>query len=143
MATRAPVEYVALDHTGDLGVLVRAATPEELFERAAAAMFSLVGEPETFGEDLEEEVRVEAGDRETLLVAWLSELLYRHVVRGRLYRVFEVSALGETRLEGRVRGEALDEARHEIETELKAVTYHGLLVSEDREGWSARVIFDV
>jgi SHS2 domain-containing protein len=143
MATRAPVEFAALDHTGDLGILVRAATPEELFERAAAAMFSLVGDPVSVGEELEETVRVEAEDRETLLVAWLSELLYRHVVHSRLYRLFEVSELGETRLEGRVRGEPLDESRHEVETELKAVTYHGLLVSEDREGWSARVIFDV
>jgi SHS2 domain-containing protein len=143
MATRAPVDFVALDHTGDLGILVRAATQEELFERAAAAMFCLVGDTGTVGETLVETVRVEAEDRETLLVAWLSELLYRHVVRGRLYRYFEVRALGETHLEGRVRGEPLDELRHEVETELKAVTYHGLLVSEDREGWSARVIFDV
>lgn len=143
MATRAPVDFMALDHTGDLGFLVRAATVEELFERTAAAMFSLVGDPGSVREEHEEKVAVEAEDRETLLVAWLSELLYRHVARSWLYRSFEVRELRETRLEARAWGEPLDESRHEVETEIKAVTYHGLLVSHDREGWSARVIFDV
>ena len=96
MATRGPVDFVALDHTGDLGVLVRAATAEELFERTAAAMFALLADPEMVREELEETFRVEAEDRETLLVAWLSELLYRHVVSRRLYRLFEVLDLGET-----------------------------------------------
>jgi SHS2 domain-containing protein len=141
--TRAPVEFQVLDHTGDVGILVRAPDICRLFETAAAAMFTLVADPRGVQTDETESVHLTALDRETLLVAWLSELLSRHATEGRLYALFEVTRLDETTLTARIGGEAIDPSRHCLETEIKAVTYHHLLVSEDAAGWSARVIFDV
>lgn len=141
---RGRVDYELVEHTADTGILVRAPTLPELFERAAAAMFDVMADLDTVRpSETAEAVEVEAIDRETLLVAWLSELLGRAMAAGRIYGAFEIESLDDDRLTGRVWGEPLDVERHGFRTEVKAVTYHHLLVSEDREGWSARVILDL
>jgi len=40
-------------------------------------------------------------------------------------------------------GEPLDPARHEVRTEVKAVTYHALAVARRDGGWAGRVILDL
>ena len=46
-------------------------------------------------------------------------------------------------LSGVVAGERFELSRHGLKTLLKAVTYHQLSVRRDRDGWVARVIFDI
>jgi SHS2 domain-containing protein len=145
MTTQGRPVYKQLDHTADLGLLVRAPTGELLFERMAAALFDVMLEdvqavdPDGAAVD----VTVEAPDREALLVAWLNELIGLASSRGLVFSRFEITTLEITRLEARVGGEPLDAKQHRYETEVKAATYHYLLVSEDDDGWSGRVILDV
>ncbi len=47
------------------------------------------------------------------------------------------------RLEGSVWGEPVDEARHQLASEVKAVTYHGLTVEPCFQGWRAELILDI
>ena len=42
-----------------------------------------------------------------------------------------------------LQGEPLDPARHPIDTEIKAVTYHQIAVEQVGGRWQARVIFDI
>ena len=37
----------------------------------------------------------------------------------------------------------VDPARHEFDMEIKAITYHGLKVERDGDGWLAEVIVDL
>jgi SHS2 domain-containing protein len=143
MTTRGPVLFEVVDHTGDLGVVVRGRTLPELFERAAAAMFAQLADLARVEPREEDTIRAEAPDREALLVAWLSELLVRHSLDGKVYSCFEVTTLGDRRLEGRVWGEPTEPDRHGAHTELKAVTYHCLRIDRPGKEWRARVIFDV
>ncbi len=41
------------------------------------------------------------------------------------------------------RGEPIDPNRHEIDDEVKAITWHALKVEQHAEGWLAEVIVDV
>ena len=41
------------------------------------------------------------------------------------------------------RGEPMDAARHQMEHEVKAITYHGLRVEQTAGGWQAEVIVDI
>jgi SHS2 domain-containing protein len=41
------------------------------------------------------------------------------------------------------RGEPIDRGRHELHMEVKAITYHGLKVEPDGDGWLAEVIVDI
>lgn len=40
-------------------------------------------------------------------------------------------------------GERLDPARHRLGNEVKAITYHGLKVAQEADGWIAEVIVDI
>jgi SHS2 domain-containing protein len=92
------------------------------------------------------ELDVRASDVETLLVDWLSELIYRFDVDRWLTRTADVSITprGEQlSLHATVRGEPFDPVRHRIKILIKAATYHGLSVRQTLEGWTATVIFDI
>ena len=46
-------------------------------------------------------------------------------------------------LTGTAWGEPLDRERHQLEHEVKAITYHGLRVEQTPDGWLAEVIVDI
>lgn len=132
-----------LDHTADVGLVVRAGSLEELFARAAWAMFSIVTDPATVQPREKSLLSVQATDREALLVRWLSELNYRHITEHRLFSRFDLLALTDQALQAEVWGEKIDLAHHLVYTEIKAITFHGLQIAEAAEGWKAQIIFDL
>src|SRR3989454_114791 len=134
------VRYEEIEHTADVGIRAYGATLDELFANAAEGMFSLVADLGSVKAVGEIEVRLEAEDLPTLLLRWLSELLYIHETQRLLFASFEVHAEG-TSLRGRARGEAIDKTRHELKLVIKAVTRHRLTV-DPRQG-IAEVIFDI
>ena len=91
-----------------------------------------------------EEVRVtlEADDLDALLRNWLGELLYTFHVRKLVFSDFTVS-VSDRGLQGAARGEPMDAVRHELDVEIKAVTWHGLKVELTSDGWLAEVIVDI
>lgn len=138
-----PSWFEEIDHTGDAGVLVRAPDLKTLFERAAIAMFTILTEVDEVGDAVSREVDVSASDREDLLVRWLSELNFLHLTERMLFHRFAVRSMSDKHLSAEVSGEGIDEERHTVHTEIKAVTYHGLTISASEDGWSAQVIFDM
>jgi SHS2 domain-containing protein len=77
------------------------------------------------------------------MVDWLTELLYLHEVESLLFKKFKVESVGEDGLRARVKGEPFEEGVHVIKTGVKAVTYHQIEVRQEKEGWRARIIFDL
>jgi SHS2 domain-containing protein len=125
---------------------VTAPSLEILFKTAAAALFDLLAtrHDETPAPiEVEREIRVAGADREELLVRWLSELLYLHDAEGLIFHAFEITDLQDGHLAGRVTGERYDPERHRPGTEIKAVTYHQVLVQREGDLWKARLVFDV
>ncbi len=136
--------YRLLDHTGDIAILIGAPTLSGIYDAATRALFDVILDVRTVEPRERIPIRVErAVDAEDLLVRYLSELLYLHDTARWLFRGAEVIELRPGELVAHALGEAFDPSRHEIEREVKAVTYHQLLLSEDREGWSARVVLDL
>jgi SHS2 domain-containing protein len=135
--------YELFEHTADLGLRVRAADESALFADAARALFSaIVANLEDVRPIDERRVEVEGSDREYLLLDWLNELLYLFESQKLLFAEFEVDVrpMGLTAV---VRGETVDLRRHQLEHEVKAITYHGLKVERDEAGWLAEVILDI
>ena len=132
-----------LDHTGDAGILVRAPDLKELFARAAWGMFYLITDMDAVRLVDLDYVELWAPDLSALMVNWLSELNYRHVTEHRLFRQFELIQISEESLVAVVRGEKIDPARHEIFTEIKAVTFHSMRIERGDRGWEAQIILDL
>lgn len=135
--------YELVDHTADIGVRAWGATPAEVFEQAARALFSLVCDPERVGESESVEVALEAEAMDLLLAAWLNELLYIFEARRLLLARFDVLEMGERRLRARVTGELMDSERHVLCGGVKAATLHGLVLEERAGGWEGFILLDV
>jgi len=136
-------EFEVTDHTADVGLVVRAATLPNLFETAAEGMFSFLIDPLTVENRAWRERRVDADDREGLLVAWLNDLLVLLSAEEFVPKAFVVDEVSEQRIRATVHGEPVDPARHHFRLDVKAATYHQLVVRREGDGWWARIIFDV
>jgi SHS2 domain-containing protein len=135
--------FETFDHTADLGLRVRAPDLDTLFAEAAAALFSvIVADLGSVKPTVQREVHLPADDRELLLFDWLKALLYWFDSEHLLFGKFEVK-LTEAGLTGTAWGELLDRRRHQLEHEVKAITYHGLCVEQTADGWLGEVIVDI
>ena len=131
------------EHTADLGLRVRAADLDALFAEAAACLFSAIVEDLTaVRPEVAHTIEVTGEDREYLLFDWLRELLYRFDAQHTVYGRFEVKVRGDG-LTATAHGEPLDQARHVLSHEVKAITYHELKVERTPDGWLAEVIVDI
>jgi SHS2 domain-containing protein len=132
--------YVELEHTADWSLRIRAQDMEGLLRNAAEGMFQLMQLER--GDNLlrESHLVVEAHDREELLVNWLEELLFAIEIRG---VAFDISSIAIS-IDPLKCQALLDEYPIEkLEKEIKAVTYHGLTVTETELGFDATLVFDV
>lgn len=135
--------YETFEHTADLGLRIRAPDLDTLFAEAAQALFA------TIVDDLGSvqpqqciEVNLASDELTYLLFDWLNELLYRWDTEHLLFGRFEVQ-VSDAGLVGKAWGEPLDRSRHVLAHEVKAITYHGLTVVTDGEGWLAEMIIDI
>jgi SHS2 domain-containing protein len=132
------------DHTADLGLRVRAASLEELLADAGRGLLAMiVANPGAVRPVQTRKIELPAGEASYLLFDWLSELLYAFESDKLLLSEFDVNIAGG-QLIATCRGEPMDESRHEMDHEVKAITYHQLRMEQLPDGgWLAEVIVDI
>ena len=135
--------YEVFAHTADVGLRVKSPDLNTLFAEAGQGFFSLIvsnlGDvhPRT-----SVEFHIEGRDLAYLLVDWLNELLFTFESRRLLLSQFDV-IVQPNGLQATAHGESVDERRHVMDHEVKAVTYHGLRVEQVNGDWIAEVILDI
>jgi SHS2 domain-containing protein len=137
------VPFEVIEHPADVGFVAYGRTLEELFTNAALAMLSLACDLEGIEERERREVEAAGTDTESLLYAWLAEILAVWDAEQLAFRRVEVSHLAGGHVRGTAYGEKFDKTRHRAGTYIKAVTYHQLRVEQTPEGWRAQVYLDV
>ncbi len=130
--------FEELDHTADWAFRAYGRDLNELFENAAYALFALEGVTSA-QTTVTREVNVNGIDYESLLVNWLSELLYLQETRGETYAQFTVERLTPTALRAKIQGAPSGPLNKFV----KAITYHDLKIEQTPEGWQATVVVDV
>jgi SHS2 domain-containing protein len=143
------VPYEILEHPADVGFLAYGRALPELFENAALALCALACAPEKIEDRLEREIDAQAADLDSLLYAWLAEILAVADAEQLVLRRAKVASLREPtpRKPGEVRGvlygEKFDRARHAAGTYIKAVTLHQFALERFADGFRARVFLDL
>lgn len=129
--------------TADVGVWASGPTAAALLEALGIGLFALMTDRRRVRPRDERALSASAEDTPSLVVAFLSELLLLAETDGFLVRDLRVRTVGNppTALVAVVSGERFDPARHTSRTEVKAVTYHGLVFDPARG--RARVIVDI
>jgi SHS2 domain-containing protein len=130
--------YKEIEHTADWELEVWAPDLCALLKQAALGMYELAG-AEIAQEPLEQcHFSIEFFDSESLLVEFLSELLFYGETKQLGFNHFQLT-LGDNMLSAAVSGAPLIRLNKEI----KAVTYHNLAIRETEQGLQTRIVFDV
>jgi SHS2 domain-containing protein len=140
-ATRPP--YRIFEHTADLGVEISGTDERDLFRNAALALSDIMTDRQHIRGREEREIVVEGGDREELLVNFLREVLNLYNGEGWLLKECIIGEMDGFHLRASVTGEPFDLARHTMDVEIKAVTYHRTEIQKTAKGWTGRVVCDV
>ena len=131
--------FEEVEHTADIAIRVWGRDLAELFANAAYGMACQLADIGDVKLTIERLVELDAYDAETLLVAWLGELLYLGERDETVFAEFDVSEIAPTRLRAVVRGGAVKEYRRHI----KAVTFGGLEIQPTSKGYETTIVFDV
>ena len=153
--------YETFEHTADVGIRARAGSLDELFAEVAKGLFFvMLANPEAVRAVEEVTFALSGDDVEELLHDWLAELLYTFCARRLVLAEFQVRVAEAreiaasdggtslrlshpTRLTATARGEPIDLRRHEIDVEVKAITWCGFKVERTADGWMTEVIVDI
>lgn len=135
--------FEILDHTADTGFRAWGSTVAELFENAARAMLALSADTSAVEEREEKSIELKSENYESLLVDWLSEILYLFDSDAFAPKSFRVNEITPTRLKARLTGEPRDPKRHPWTLIIKAVTYYELRVEQRNGRWEAQVFLDI
>jgi SHS2 domain-containing protein len=130
--------FEEISHTADWSAHVWAQDRPSLFAECARAMNALSGTLIGSGPRTHQTFEAEAPDLESLLVAFLSELVYYQEQENLAFDRFEVQVESE-RLKVEMEGGQIAS----VDKAIKAVTYHNLRVRETDRGWETSIVFDV
>jgi protein archease len=130
--------FEELPHTADWSARVWAPELPSLFTEAARAMNSLSGTVIGPGPRLTRTFEAEGPDVESLLVAFLSELLYYQEQENLALDQFDLRVAAQW-LKVEMEGAAIES----VEKAIKAVTYHNLKIERTPEGFETTIVFDV
>ncbi len=137
------MDYRRMDPTADCGIQVFGEDLKALFENAGLALFDLIADTRLVKTGIAYAIQVSGSDWPDLMVNWLRELLYLWTGKELLVKEIVVTEILEYRLSARLRVEAFNAARHRLNHEIKAVTYHRIQVTRTPAGWESTVVFDV
>jgi SHS2 domain-containing protein len=120
---------------------------EELFLAACdATMNVMVEDLQSIRTAQRRMLRLEDRYLDMLLFSLLQELIYYKDAERLLLRVGQITIRednGRHVLEAEAAGEMLDQVRHELRADVKAVTLHRFVLKKEKGRWKALVILDV
>ena len=117
---------------------VWAADLPELFSESARGMTTLSGTRLSPGPRVSRTIESVSSDPESLLVSFLSELVYLGDQENLAFDEFKIR-IAENRLAAEMTGNSI----LSIDKAIKAVTYHNLQIRQTPEGCEVVIVFDV
>jgi len=133
-------KFEILEHRADLKIRVFGKTKEELFENAMVGMLkSAKYEKEAKNQKSKIKIKIKSIDFPSLLVDFLSEVLYLVETKKLVFEKVEFKKLTENEIEATLIGRPLKR----MGVHIKAVTYHDLKILQKEEGFEAEILFDI
>jgi SHS2 domain-containing protein len=132
--------FEEVEHTADQALRIFGASLAELLLSAAAGLTHLMAvDASAISTEIEKSVELNAIDAESLLVEWLSELVYLAESELLVFKKFKILKATATHLQAKIFGGKTSM----LQKHIKAVTYHNLKIIKTSEGLEATIVFDV
>ena len=140
-------EFVFLDDiaTADVAIESRGDTPEELFSASARATFEVMVDTGDVQPEIKKVMHLENSEIDGLLFDWLAEIIYLKDSEAMVFCKFEIKIMKDKDycLDAEIYGEEINQSRHELRCDVKAITFHLFEVYEKDRKWIARFILDI
>ena len=131
--------FEEIQHPADWAIRVCASSPEALFKCCALGMYSLLKvKHQIEGTPRSKKFHLDGVDLESLLVSFLSELLFYYETEKIVFTGMNIR-IQNNKLEAELDGKTIESTLVEI----KAVTYHQMKIEQNPHGLSVMVVFDV
>ena len=122
-------------------------TLEEVFKEAALATMKVMVEDLTAIRQTEKvEIKLDQSNEEMLLFDFLNEIIFYKDAKRLILLPARISITKSNEgwtLQATLQGEEIDAAKHQLNTDVKAVTMLRFSVARVPEGWRATVVLDV
>jgi SHS2 domain-containing protein len=134
-------KFEILEHRADLKIRVFGKTKEELFENAMVGMQRAAKyEKETKSQRSKIKIKIKSLDLPSLLVDFLSEILYLIETKKLVFEKVEFKKFTENEIEGILVGRPLKR----MGVYIKGATYHDLDIHKESDSsWQATILFDI
>jgi SHS2 domain-containing protein len=135
------MSFEEISHTADVKIRAHAPTLDGLFSEAFTALMQVIYGTDRKGNE-QRHVSLDADDTESLLLDFLSEVLFISEVDGLVFSHAAVR-IDNNHLTATLTGEPFERQRHSCGTEVKGISYSGLAITRNANGYMLDIIFDV
>jgi len=134
-------KYQILEHKADLKIKVFGKTKEELFENAMVGMLKAAKyQKKLKSQNSKVKIKIKSMDLPSLLVDFLSEILYLVETKKIVFEKIEFKKFKENEIEAILIGKPLKR----MGVHIKGVTYHDLDIHQEKDKtWQATILFDI
>ena len=136
------------DHTADVSVRSWGRTLEEAFSQTALSlMATITPDLSKISQEIEKQIEIESEDKYALCFDFLSEFLYIFDVEELVFSNIFVETIEKTDnkflLKAKLKGEKFNKNKHEIGTEVKAITYSFMNIEQKKNKVEIEMVFDI
>jgi SHS2 domain-containing protein len=140
-------KFEFLEHTADVYVRAHGITMQEAYENAALSMFETITNTAKVAQTEEVTIEVAAEDQYELLYNWLEALLVDSETKGMLYSKFQIinwkESADQFKITAKIWGEKFNPKKHPQKVAVKAVTYHLMMIINEKEKVVLEFILDI
>ena len=140
-------KYLEDEATADVAFISYGKSLEEAFTNSAQAVIELMIDSKSI--DVQEVKRVSksARDLKALLYDFLEEIIYFHDAENLVFKTVEAKRVYEENnlwyLEAVFKGEQFDKKKHKVGSPIKAITYFGMQIRQEKKQWIVKVTLDL
>ena len=139
------MSYRFLDHATDAIIEITAKNLKEAFLVAADAEINLMIDQHTVKETDQKEFSANGKDLHYLLFSWLEEIPFVLITQGFAIKRVEIDIQKnkDFKINAKAFGEQLDIKKHNFKIEIKAPTFHDMVIRQDNTGVYMKFLLDL
>ena len=139
------MSYRFLDHATDAIIEITAKNLKEAFLVAADAEINLMIDQHTVKETDQKEFSANGKDLHYLLFSWLEEIPFVLITQGFAIKRVEIAIQKnkDFKINAKAFGEQLDIKKHNFKIEIKAPTFHDMVIRQDNTGVYMKFLLDL
>ena len=140
------MKYKFLEHTADVMFEAQGKNLNEVFRNSALAVFDVQCNLKNVRSKIKKKIKLKNSVVGDLLFDFLEELIYLKDAKYLLFGKFDVKikeTKGEYILDVIAYGEKINPKKHELKTDVKAITLHEFFLKKVKDGWKCKVLLDI